>query len=146
MKVILATSPSYGIADINGNLLYHDKNDMRLFKGLTYGHPVVAGYRTAKTLEGGLRGRECFVESSDPVIGWESLKSCRPQNAWLIGGARTVSKRLDIITELWLSMFKVKPANQEGVYLCDRTVNLIGASTRILVASFDDFDLVRFIV
>lgn len=146
MKVILAVSPDYGIADGEGNLLYHDKNDMRLFRGLTYGHPVIAGYRTAKTLEGGLKDRECFVESNESIIGWQSLKSCRPQNAWLIGGAKTVSKRLDVITEFWLSIFKVKPLKEDGVYLCDRTLDVINNSTRILLVSFDNFDLVRFIV
>lgn len=145
MKVILAVSPNYGIADDNGNLLYHNKNDIRLFKGLTYGCPVIAGYRTAKTLEGGLKGRECFVDSKESLIGWQALKSCRPQNAWVIGGAKTVSKRLDTITEFWLSVFKADPGKTESVYLCDRTVDLIKSSTHIRVASFDDFDLVRFI-
>jgi dihydrofolate reductase len=146
MKVILAVSPDWGIADVNGNLLYHDPQDMRLFKGLTYGHPVVAGYRTAKTLEGGLRGRDCLVDSKVGLIGWKPLLNCCPQDAWLIGGAKTVTKRLATIAEFWLSKFKVTPEKETGVRLCDRTLSVIENCNKITVAKFDKFDLVRYIV
>lgn len=146
MKVILAVSPGWGIADADGDLLYHNSEDMRLFKGLTYGCPVIAGYRTAMALEGGLRGRTCLVDSPINIIGWESLKNCRPQNAWIIGGAKTITKRLTLITEFWLSVFIKDPKKEAAVKLCDRTVDLINSCEKVTVAKFDQFSLARYIV
>jgi dihydrofolate reductase len=146
MKVILAVSPDWGIADLEGNLLYHNSDDMRLFKGLTYGCSVIAGYRTAMTLEGGLRGRNCLVDSTASIIGWDTLKGCRPQNAWIIGGAKTITKRLPTITEFWLSVFNEKPNKEVGVKLCDQTVSLLSGCEKITVAKFNEFKLVRYLV
>ena len=54
MQLVVALSPNNMIGDKDGNLLYHDKEDMKLFKEWTTGTAVLVGRRTADTFKNGI--------------------------------------------------------------------------------------------
>ena len=146
MKAILSVSPDWGIADIDGNLLYRDKQDMKLFRGLTYNSMVLAGHNTAVSIPGGLEGRDCFCMSDDPPSGWKKYRGVIDDNTWLIGGAKTLTRFLDRIEEFWLSMFIEPPKVKAGIKLCDKSIERIESLKRLEVASFTSFTLYRFVI
>lgn len=145
MKAILSVSPDWGIADIHGNLLYRDKQDMKLFRGLTYNTMILAGHNTAASIPGGLRGRECFCISDDPPKGWKKFRRVIDENTWLIGGAKTIDLFLTRIDEFWLSRFHASVSDAH-VLLTSSTIDCINSSKRVTVCEFDTFVLERFIV
>lgn len=145
MRAILSVSPDWGIADIDGNLLYRDKQDMKLFRGLTYNTMILAGHNTAVSIPGGLKDRDCFCMSDVPPNGWKKYRGVINENTWLIGGAKTITLFLDRIEEFWLSMFTEIPKAEVGVRLCDRTIEQINGLKSLKVVSFNTFALYRFI-
>ena len=99
---------SNGIIGANGRLPWHLPEDLKHFKRLTMGHPVIMGRRTWESLKGRpLPGRENIVVTRTP--GYEapgaavasSLESalalCAGESvAFVIGGSRLFEESLPI--------------------------------------------------
>ncbi len=96
MNLIVAVDQNWGIGKDGDQLIYLSE-DLKRFKALTLGHPVILGRKTLSTFPGGrpLKGRRNLILSATPgyqVDGAEvfpdldSLLSDTPEDAFVIGG------------------------------------------------------------
>ena len=95
MKAIVAVN-NLGFIGLDDKLLWHNKEDLRHFKNMTYGSTLLVGYRTAMALPP-LKNRELiiFVREHSSTHYYE----CE----WCIGGKKTYEKFCDVFTELHIS-------------------------------------------
>lgn len=96
MNAIVAVDENWGIGR-GGDQLCYISADLKRFKALTTGHPVILGRKTLATFPGGrpLPGRKNLILSRDPnftVEGAEvyhdlaSLLAAAPADSFVIGG------------------------------------------------------------
>ena len=96
MKAIVAVN-NLGFIGLDDKLLWHNKEDLRHFKNMTYGCRLLVGYRTAMSLPT-LPNRELIIfdrREYSPTHYYE----CE----WCIGGKKTYEKFCDVFTELHIS-------------------------------------------
>ena len=104
MELIVAVDKNWAIGK-DGDQLIYIPEDLKRFKSLTMGHPVILGRKTLATFPGGrpLKGRPNLILSATPgyqVEGaevfpnLESLLSCAPEDAFVIGGGSVYEKLL----------------------------------------------------
>lgn len=77
--------------------------DLRIFKELTMGYPVIMGSNTAKLIDKELPGREIIVvhrEDSPESI----LKNIKTGKCFIAGGGRTNTKFAPYLTHLYLTI------------------------------------------
>ncbi len=67
---LVAAVASNGVIGIDGRLPWHLPEDLKHFKKLTLGHPIIMGRKTWESLGKALPGRENIVVSSQP--GYEA--------------------------------------------------------------------------
>lgn len=96
MNLIVAADQNWAIGK-GGDQLCYLKEDLKRFKGLTSGHPVILGRKTMATFPGGrpLKNRPNLILSRDPDFSveggtvfpdLESLLSAAPADGFVIGG------------------------------------------------------------
>lgn len=96
MNLIVAVDQNWAIGK-GGDQLIYIPDDLKHFRQLTLGHPVVLGRKTLSTFPGGrpLKGRRNLILSATPgyaVEGGEVFSSLEtllpqlPQDAFVIGG------------------------------------------------------------
>lgn len=97
MNVIVAVDRNWAIGR-EGDQLVYIPADLKRFKTLTMGHPVILGRKTLATFPGGrpLKGRRNLILSRNPEFApegaevypdLESLLAQAPEDAFVIGGA-----------------------------------------------------------
>lgn len=97
MHLIVAVDKNWAIGK-NGDQLIYIPEDLKHFKALTTGHPVILGRKTMATFPGGrpLKGRRNLILSRDPAFAPEggevypSLKqlvASAPADSFVVGGA-----------------------------------------------------------
>ena len=97
MNVIAAVDRNWAIGK-DGDQLIYISEDLRRFKALTTGHPVILGRGTLATFPGGrpLKGRRNLILSRNPDFApegaevfpnLEALLAAAPEDAFVIGGA-----------------------------------------------------------
>jgi dihydrofolate reductase len=102
---LVAAVAANGIIGANGKLPWHLPEDLKHFKRLTLGHPVIMGRRTWESLPGALPGRENIVVSRQQgfaapgaaVAGSldAALALCAGESvAFVIGGERLFAEAL----------------------------------------------------
>ena len=105
MNVIVAVDRNWAIGK-DGDQLVYISEDLKHFKELTTGHPVILGRKTLATFPGGrpLKGRRNLVLSRNPGFAPEgaevfrdlpSLLAAAPGDAFVIGGASVYAALLD---------------------------------------------------
>ena len=105
MNVIVAVDANWAIGK-SGDQLVYIPEDLKHFKELTMGHPVILGRRTMATFPGGrpLKGRRNLVLSRDPDFRPEGaevypdlapLLAAAPEDAFVVGGASVYRALLD---------------------------------------------------
>lgn len=105
MNVIVAVDRNWAIGKDGDQLIYLSE-DLKHFKALTTGHPVILGRKTLATFPGGrpLKGRRNLVLSRDPGFVPEgaemfrdidSLLAAAPADAFVVGGASVYAALLD---------------------------------------------------
>lgn len=96
MNLIVAVDQNWAIGK-GGDQLVYISEDLKRFKALTTGHPVILGRKTLATFPGGrpLKGRRNLILSATPgyqVEGAEvfpnldALLAQAPENSFVIGG------------------------------------------------------------
>ena len=108
---LVAAVASNGVIGKDGQLPWRLPEDLKHFKRLTLGHPVIMGRRTWESLPGPLPGRDNIVVSSRP--GYDApgaavanslegaLALCLGENvAFVIGGSRLFADSLPIAAGL----------------------------------------------
>jgi dihydrofolate reductase len=111
---LVAAVAQNGVIGVDGRLPWHLPEDLKHFKQLTLGHPVIMGRRTWESLGKPLPGRENIVVSRTPgfVAPGAALASslegalalCAGEAvAFIIGGERLFADSLPIATGLVLT-------------------------------------------
>ena len=96
MKAVIAVN-NLGFIGKGDKLLWHNKEDLRHFKKLTYGCSLLVGYRTAQGLPK-LANRELIV------VDRRDMSTYHYEDAeWCIGGKKTYEDYCHIFTELHIS-------------------------------------------
>lgn len=104
MNAIVCADRDWGIGR-EGALLVRISADLKRFKALTLGHPVILGRKTLATFPGGrpLPGRRNLVLSRDPdfhpegaevIRDLESLLAAAPADSFVIGGGEVYRQLL----------------------------------------------------
>ena len=97
MNVIVAVDQNWAIGK-DGDQLVYLSEDLKRFKSLTTGHPVILGRKTLATFPGErpLKGRRNLILSRSPDFApegaevfsdVETLRAAAPEDAFVIGGA-----------------------------------------------------------
>lgn len=105
MNVIVAVDENWAIGK-DGDQLIYISEDLKHFKALTLGHPVILGRKTLATFPGGrpLKGRRSLILSRSPDFAPEgaevfpdldSLLAAAPDDSFVIGGASVYAALLD---------------------------------------------------
>mgnify|MGYP001032067260 FL=1 len=106
MKLIVAVDRNWAIGK-DGDQLVYIPEDLKRFKALTTGHPVILGRKTLATFPGGrpLKGRRNLILSRDPAFApegaevfrdLEALLAAAPEDSFVIGGASVYAALLDV--------------------------------------------------
>jgi dihydrofolate reductase len=111
---LVAAVASNGIIGANGRLPWHFPEELKHFKEVTLGHPVIMGRRTWESLKGPLAGRKNIVVTR--TAGYqapgasvaaslpEALAQCgNAAKAMVIGGSRLFEESLPIAAGLELT-------------------------------------------
>jgi dihydrofolate reductase len=111
---LVAAVASNGIIGVNGRLPWHFPEELRHFKEVTLGHPVIMGRRTWESLKGPLPGRKNIVVTG--TAGYQApgaavaaslpkaLELCgEAPKAMVIGGSRLFAESLPIAAGLELT-------------------------------------------
>lgn len=105
MELIVAVDRNWAIGK-DGDQLVYIPEDLKRFKALTMGHPVILGRKTLATFPGGrpLKGRPNLILSRDPNFApegaqvypdVESLLENAPEDSFVIGGASVYNLLVD---------------------------------------------------
>lgn len=105
MNLIVAVDKNWAIGR-DGDQLIYIPEDLKHFKALTTGHPVILGRKTLATFPGGrpLKGRRNLILSRDPAFAPEGaevfpdldqLLATAPADSFVIGGASVYRALLD---------------------------------------------------
>ena len=105
MNVIVAVDENWAIGK-DGEQLRYISADLKRFKALTMGHPVILGRKTMATFPGGrpLKGRRNLILSRSPGFAPEgaevypdldALLGAAPEDSFVIGGASVYRALLD---------------------------------------------------
>jgi len=109
--VIIAAIADNGVIGAAGKIPWHISDDLKRFKSLTLGHPVVMGRKTYDSLGKPLPGRRNIVLTRGPSIpGVEcfagldaALAACRTETVFIIGGAELYQQALPLADTLMLT-------------------------------------------
>ena len=113
MNVIVAVDENWGIGK-DGDQLVYLSQDLKRFKALTTGHPVILGRKTLATFPGGrpLKGRRNLILSRSPGFapeGAEVFCEVQPmldaagEDAFVIGGAQVYRLLLPACRRLYVT-------------------------------------------
>ena len=105
MELIVAADRNWAIGK-DGDQLAYISEDLKRFKALTLGRPVILGRKTLATFPGGrpLKGRRNLILSRDPgfrpegaevYASMEALLAAAPGDSIVIGGASVYRALLD---------------------------------------------------
>ena len=105
MNVIVAVDRNWAIGR-DGDQLVYIPEDLKRFKALTTGHPVILGRKTLATFPGGrpLKGRRNLIlsrnsgfspEGAEVFSNLDALLAAASEDAFVIGGASVYAALLD---------------------------------------------------
>jgi dihydrofolate reductase len=94
-----------------GKIPWHFSEDLKRFKRLTTGHPVLMGRKTWESLGKPLSNRRNVVLTSTPIAGVECFGSIdealealkHEERVFVIGGAQLYANLLEKVDELYLT-------------------------------------------
>lgn len=99
-----------------GDMAFHIKPDLRRFRDITMGHPVVMGRRTFESLpKGALPGRRNIVVSRNPAFSAPATETAPSlsdalalvadaEQVFIIGGASVYAQALPLATKMYLTV------------------------------------------
>lgn len=114
MKAIVLVDKDWGIGK-DGDQIVYIPGDLKFFREMTMGHPVILGRKTLSTFPGGrpLKGRQNLILSRDPDFSpngaavfssVESLLPAAPEDSFVIGGASVYEALLDHCDTAYVTM------------------------------------------
>lgn len=123
---LVAAVADNGVIGVDGGLPWHLPDDLRYFKDLTMGHPVVMGRRTWDEVDRPLAGRRNVVVSRDPTFrgGGAEVVPClaraldaleaedgseRGGEVFVIGGGQVFALALPRADRIYLTRVHARP-------------------------------------
>lgn len=110
MITIIAAITRDGALGKDGDMLYHISADLKRFKSLTMGHPIIMGRKTFESFPNGpLPGRRNLVVTRDPAYshpGIETFPSLAEAiaasggDAYIIGGGQIYAQSMPLADRL----------------------------------------------
>lgn len=118
ISVIVAITRNNAIGK-NGDLLYHISDDLKQFKKVTMGHPIIMGRKTFESFPNGpLPGRENIVITRQSDYNVEGItlasslqQACEKageQEIMVIGGGEIYRQALPMASKLYLTVIDVE--------------------------------------
>lgn len=116
INIIVAVAPDLAIGRA-GDLLFHVSADLKRFKELTMGHPIIMGRKTFESLpKGALPGRRNIVISRNPGFsapGAEvfpsleaAIEACsKADRIFILGGSQIYNQAITLADRLQLTRF-----------------------------------------
>lgn len=102
VSAIVCVSPTGGIGDVDGNLLYKSTADMAFFVGFTLGKILVVGYNTLSTLPKKMNNRVILPDTRClKDLKWVARNDMK--EVVVIGGAATYTKYANQVDELYVT-------------------------------------------
>lgn len=114
ISIIVAADENNAIG-INGNLLVHLPNDLKYFKSVTQGHPVIMGRKTFESLPKGAlpnrrnivitRNKELHFENCEMVSSIEeAIELCKHESEiFIIGGGTIYKEAINFADKIYLT-------------------------------------------
>lgn len=120
----------------NGDLIWHIKEDLKRFKRLTMGHPVIMGRKTRESLPKALPGRTNIVITRNPDYNAEdsliahslqealelAKKAEGGDNIFIIGGGQIYEEAFPLLDSLEITHVYDSP-NEVDTFFPDVTVD-----------------------
>jgi dihydrofolate reductase len=112
MKVaLIAALAADGTIGHAGKIPWHISDDLKRFKRLTLGHPVIMGRKTFESIGKPLPGRRNIILTRQPGPDHfasldAALKSCGDETVFIIGGAEVYRAALPLADRLLLTHVK----------------------------------------
>jgi dihydrofolate reductase len=115
ISIIAAVDENNAIGKDN-KLLWHISEDLKHFKSITNGHPVIMGRKTFESIEKALPGRTNIIISRNPQFTVEgcqvvssldkaiALASEIDENLFIIGGATVYGEAIHIAGTIYLTV------------------------------------------
>lgn len=129
--IIIAAVAKNNAIGYKNKLLYNIPEDLKRFKSLTMGYPVIMGKNTYKSLpKQPLPGRRNLVLASDIMVDWDNLSGCEvyfskegilnavknSEKAFIIGGGVTYANFLENADTLELTEIDDTPQSYDAVF------------------------------
>jgi dihydrofolate reductase len=117
LSIIVAVGENNAIGKDN-KLLWHITEDLKHFKSITNGHPVIMGRKTFESIGKALSGRVNIVISRNPQLAVQgcivapslekaiSVASEIDENQFIIGGASIYREALPIVDTIYLTVVR----------------------------------------
>lgn len=111
-----------------GDLLFHISDDLKRFKALTMGHPIIMGRKTFESFpKGALPGRRNIVVTRNPAYtasGVETAASledaialCDPsEECFIIGGGEIYRQAIPLAGKIELTLIDATPADADTYF------------------------------
>ena len=112
IAIIVAMTPE-GLIGKDNQIPWHLPADLKRFKKITMGYPIIMGRKTFESLPGLLPGRQHIVltrnhnysaDGCAVVTNWSQVEILVEGKAFVIGGAAIYQYALPIATELYISI------------------------------------------
>ena len=146
LSAILAASSNHVIGK-NGTLPWHFSSDLRRFKKLTMGHPVIMGRKCYEDIGAPLPGRKNIVVTSqldykadgcivahDDYDAWWQAKTLGDEECFVIGGKSIYEKLIDHIDRIYYTEVDMKVEGTE-------TDTLTVLDDKFYAKMYGDFEL-----
>ena len=139
LSAIVAVAPDWGIGDGRG-MLYRLPGDLKYFRQVTFGHPVIMGRKTLESFPGGkpLPGRENIVLTRNKTVvhsaaALRRLVASRPDETFfVIGGGEIYERLLPDCDTAYVTMVETEPPIAPSIYFPDlskkRSWEMVSAS------------------
>ncbi len=128
ISIIVAIARDNAIGRKN-NLLWHISEDLKYFKKVTMGHPVIMGRKTFESIGRPLPGRKNIVVSksgniSNPSVEkvedleelLKSLRRKRKEEYFVIGGASVYAKAMQYAHRLYVTKIYAKADDADAFF------------------------------
>lgn len=126
ISIIVAATSDLAIG-ARGDMLYHIPADLRRFRNLTMGHPVVMGRKTFESLPGGaLPGRRNIVITRNPEFRAPdaetsasleaALRACGDESPFIIGGGEIYRQAMPAASEIQFTEIMVRRAQDADTF------------------------------
>jgi len=116
ISIVVATDKQGGIGKDNA-LLWHLPNDLKRFKAITSGHPIIMGRKTFDSIGRPLPNRTNIIitQNKDLQIDGcvivhtleDAIKACEGKDAYIIGGGSIYEQAMSIADKIYLTLVDV---------------------------------------